>query len=524
MSSLRLVLGDQLTRSVSSLEGIEEGDMVLMCEVWDEATYVRHHKKKIAFVLSAMRHFAAALEAEGIKVRYVELDDKSNSGSFTGEVERALDDGDFDRLIVTEPGEWRVMEMIHDWQDRFDVPVIVREDTRFMASLSTFENWAEGRKQLRMEYFYREMRRATGLLIDQDGKPEGGEWNYDADNRKRLPKDIVLPKRLEFELDGITKQVLSIVKRRFADHFGDLEPFSMPVTADQAEEVLAHFIEDCLPQFGDYQDAMAEGEAFLFHSTISAAMNAGLLLPEKVCRAAEAAYHQGVAPLNAVEGFIRQILGWREYVRGLYWLKMPEYKEANALDADRPLPDFYWTADTQMACMRDAIETTREHAYAHHIQRLMVTGNFALLAGVSPAEINEWYLIVYADAYEWVELPNVHGMAVYADGGIMASKPYAASGAYIDRMSDHCKGCHYKVKQKAGEEACPFNYLYWDFIIRNRETLQANPRMGMIYRSLDKMHDDRVEEIKQDAKRFLSSLATTASHARHSAEDQRKVA
>jgi deoxyribodipyrimidine photolyase-related protein len=505
MPTLRLVLGDQLSMSLSSLADWQEGDTILMCEVMDEAQYVPHHKKKLAFVFSAMRHFAEALETGGKPVRYVKLDDRENSGSLTGELERALGEGGFDRVVVTEPGEYRVMEMIHSWQDSLDVPVIVREDTRFFATLGRFERWADGKKQLRMEFFYREMRRETGYLMDDD-KPEGGQWNFDKENRRKLPKDVVLPDRLNFAPDAITQEVLVLVKDRFADNFGDLEPFGMPVTREDAQAVLAHFIEKCLPQFGDYQDAMAEGEAFLFHSTISAAMNAGLLLASEVCDAAEAAYRAGDVPLNAVEGFIRQILGWREYVRGLYWLKMPDYKTLNALEADRPLPDFYWTGETKMACLADAISTTKKHAYAHHIQRLMITGNFALLAGVAPGAINEWYMVVYADAYEWVELPNTHGMAIYADGGIMASKPYAASGAYIDKMSDHCKGCHYKVKVKNGPEACPFNYLYWDFVMRNADTLQGNPRMGMIYRSLERTSDERRAAIKSDAESFFRNL------------------
>lgn len=505
MPTLRLVLGDQLSMSLSSLADWQEGDTILMCEVMNEAQYVPHHKKKLAFVFSAMRHFAQALEAEGKPVRYVKLDDAENSGSFTGELERALGEGVFERVVITEPGEYRVMEMIHHWQDSLDVPVIVREDSRFFATLGRFERWADGKKQLRMEFFYREMRRETGYLMDGD-KPEGGQWNFDKENRRKLPKDVVLPDRLSFAPDAITLEVVALVRDRFPNNFGDLEPFGMPVTREDAQAVLAHFIEKCLPQFGDYQDAMAEGEAFLFHSTISAAMNAGLLIASEVCDAAEAAYHAGDVPLNAVEGFIRQILGWREYVRGLYWLKMPDYKGLNALEADRPLPDFYWTGETKMACLADAISTTKQHAYAHHIQRLMITGNFALLAGIAPDAINEWYMVVYADAYEWVELPNTHGMAIYADGGIMASKPYAASGAYIDKMSDHCKNCHYKVKVKNGPEACPFNYLYWDFVMRNADKLQSNPRMGMIYRSLERTSDERRAAIKIDAKSFFENL------------------
>ena len=509
MPALRLVLGDQLSPSLSSLEGWAEGDTILMAEVAQEAGYVRHHKKKIAFLFSAMRHFAADLDASGKAVRYVRLDDPDNTGSLGGEVARALGACGATEVIVTEPGEWRVMEMIRDWSDSLGVPVLVREDTRFFCTLGAFERWADGRKQLRMEYFYRQMRKQTGYLMDEAGEPVGGAWNFDAENRKRLPKDIDLPERLSFEPDATTREVLDLVAARFGNHFGDLEPFGMPVTSEQARQVLDHFVGACLPHFGDYQDAMAEGEAFLFHSTVSAAMNAGLLLPREVCDAAQAAWRRGAAPLNAVEGFIRQVLGWREYVRGLYWLKMPGYRDLNALGADRPLPDFYWTGETDMACIADAVATTRRHAYAHHIQRLMLTGNFALLAGLDPAAVNAWYLVVYADAYEWVELPNTHGMALFADGGIMASKPYAASGAYIDRMSDHCGGCRYDVKAKTGPDACPFNLLYWDFLARNRRTLEGNPRMGMMYRTLDRMDEGHVASVRREARAFLESLESS---------------
>jgi deoxyribodipyrimidine photolyase-related protein len=299
---------------------------------------------------------------------------------------------------------------------------------------------------------------------------------------------------------------MEMVRSRFPDHFGNLEPFGWAVTRADALEALDHFITACLPNFGDFQDAMKQGNAFLYHSILSPYLNIGLLTPREICARAEEAWRSGLAPLNAVEGFIRQILGWREYVRGLYWLKMPDYAKSNALDAHRPLPDFYWTGDTAMNCMAEAIADTQRHAYAHHIQRLMVTGNFALLAGLAPEEVEAWYLLVYADAYEWVELPNTHGMALFADGGVMASKPYAASGAYIDRMSDYCGGCAYKPEVKLGPKACPFNYLYWDFLIRNEARLKANPRMAMPYRTLAKMGADRREQIAAQARDFLNSI------------------
>ncbi len=504
--ALRLILGDQLSLSISSLKDADKtSDTILMAELIEEATYVPHHKKKIAFLFSAMRHFAEELRSQGWRIRYVKLDDPHNSGSFTGEIARAVAEITPDRLIVTEPGEYRVLALMRDWQELFGMPVEIRDDSRFLCSIERFSRWADGKKALRMEYFYREMRREHGVLM-RGNEPEGGQWNFDAENRESLPDHIALPQHPEFPLDRITTEVLGLVEGRFAHHPGALLPFTMPVTRSQALEMLDRFITERLPLFGKYQDAMKQGEPKLFHSMVSAVLNCGLLEPMEIIRQAEHAYHSGHAPLNAVEGFIRQILGWREYVRGLYWLKMPEYALSNALDAQRPLPDFYWTGKTDMNCLAQVFGETLENAHAHHIQRLMVTGNFALLAGISPPQIEAWYLAVYADAYEWVELPNTHGMVCYADGGYLASKPYAASGSYIDRMSDYCGACAYDVKKKTGPKACPFNYLYWNFLIENEGVLRKNQRMSVIYGNLDRMDKTRRDEIITDASAFLENL------------------
>ena len=484
---------------------MKKGDLILMAEVWDEATYVRHHKQKIAFLFSAMRHFAAQLKDDGHDVRYIKLGDDGNTGSLFGEVKRALKEFDADGIVTTECGEWRLASDIKHWEEKLDLPVEIREDDRFVSTLKEFRDWAEDRKRLRMEFFYREMRRKTGLLMDGDD-PEGGEWNFDTENRKSLPKGYTAPERKSVRHDDVTKEVLQLVEDRFGDHFGSLYDFHYGVTRDQALRQLDSFIEKCLPDFGAYQDAMATGEDYLNHSLISAYLNAGLLLPMEICEVAEEAYREGHAPLNAVEGFIRQIIGWREYVRGLYWLKMPDYAETNHLNARRKLPDFYWTGETDMHCIAEAVRNTRDHAYAHHIQRLMITGNFALLAGIKPQEINEWYLIVYADAYEWVQLPNTHGMAIFADGGMMGSKPYASSGAYINRMSNYCKSCRYSVSKKTGDDACPFNYLYWDFLDRNDKKLRNNGRMGLVFKNLDRKDKDEMQAIRESAKKFLDAL------------------
>jgi deoxyribodipyrimidine photolyase-related protein len=504
---LRLVLGDQLDLAVSSLADIDRSaDTVLMCEVIEEVTYVHHHKKKVAFILAAMRHFAEALGDDAITVDYVTLDAPDNSGSFAGEVARAIKRHKPDRLVVTAPGEYRVLADMRHWETDFGIDVEIRADDRFLCPPGMFESWAAGRKQLRMDFFYREMRRHHNVLMDGD-KPVGGKWNYDAENRASPDTTRPVPAPLQFAPDTITRQVLTLVAERCGDHFGTLEPFGFAVTRDQAVQVLTCFIADRLPLFGTYQDAMIEGEPWMYHSHIGFYLNVGLLRPAEAIAAAQTAYEKGQAPLNAVEGFIRQILGWREFVRGIYWLKMPGYADENFLQADRALPEFFWTGDTRMNCLKQAIDQTRDHAYAHHIQRLMVLGNFALLAGLNPVFVNEWYLVVYADAFEWVELPNVSGMVLFADGGYLASKPYAAGGAYINRMSNYCQNCHYKVTEKSGKTACPFNYLYWDFLARNRDKLGNNARLGMIYRSLDRMDAGKVQTIREDAAQFLSGLA-----------------
>ncbi len=506
MTTLHLILGDQLSPTISSLEGYDSStDLILMCEVWEEARYVKHHKKKIAFLFSAMRHFAKEMNSNGYKLLYTKLDDENNTGSFMGEVERVLSAHNIDRIIITEPGEYRVLKAMQSWQHQFGIPVEIRVDSRFLCQIAEFEAWANDRKQLRMEFFYREMRKKYGILMEDD-TPEGGQWNYDADNRKFPKQGLETPPPYSTEIDEITAEVIALVDDRFKDHFGDIAPFYFAVTRAQALQALSLFIEQRLMNFGDYQDAMIEGEPWMYHAHISFYLNCGLLLPLECVKAAEQAYYQGKAPLNAVEGFIRQIIGWREYVRGIYWLNMPDYSTLNFFDAKRPLPSFYWTADTKMNCLQQCITETKENAYAHHIQRLMVLGNFALLAGIDPVDVNEWFLIVYADAYEWVELPNVSGMILFADGGYLASKPYAAGGNYINKMSNYCKSCQYKVTKKNGDDACPFNYLYWDFLARNRDKLAANPRIGMMYRTYDRMDEGKKQAITSDSHQFFEHL------------------
>ncbi len=499
---LILVLGDQLSSELSALRGGDPAkDVVVMAEVADETRYVPHHPKKIAFIFAAMRKFAQALREEGWEVLYTRLDDNDNAGSIVGELLRRAEETGAQEVLATEPGEWRLIQALND----APLPVTLLDDTRFLASHATFEKWAEGRKQLRMEYFYRDMRRKTGLLMEGD-QPEGGKWNYDHDNRKPAPGDVTYPGPMQFRADETVAEVLDLVEARFGGNFGTLRPFEFATDREEAQRALTHFINHALPRFGDYQDAMLDENRFLYHAVISPYLNVGLLGVMEVCKAAEDAYCNGHAPLNAVEGFIRQIIGWREYIRGIYFLEGPDYPTRNALDHKRDLPAFYWGADTRMRCVSKAVEQTREEAYAHHIQRLMVTGNFALLAGIDPHQVHEWYLSVYIDAFEWVEAPNTVGMSLFADGGIIASKPYVSSGAYINRMSNHCKSCAYKVNEKTGERACPFNLLYWHFLDRHRDRFAGNPRMGNMYRTWDRMDQDRRDTVLADANSILEKL------------------
>ncbi len=511
MTVLVPVLGDQLSHNLASLRETSPADaVVLMMEVADETRYVRHHKRKIVLVLSAMRHFADELRAAGWRIDYVALDDPDNTGSFTGEVERALTRHEIRSIRIVEPGEWRVKRAIDGWSKRFGRPVDMLADDRFICGILEFQTWAQSRNDLVMEFFYRAMRRKTGLLMTAEGQPVGGQWNLDAQNRAPPKRGLRFPQPMSFAPDATTAAVLDLVAARFATHFGRLEGFDLPVTADQARAALAHFVATALPDFGTYQDAMVTGEDWLFHSWLSPALNLGLLCPIDVCDAAAEAFAAGRVPLNAVEGFIRQIIGWREYVRGYYWLEMPEVAHANALAATRPLPEFYWTGETDMRCMAEAIRNTRDNSYAHHIQRLMVLGNFAMLAGVLPQDVADWFLVVYADAYEWVELPNVIAMSQHADGGRMATKPYAGGGAYINRMSDHCARCRYDVKQKTGPDACPFNALYWDFLARHEKRFRRNRRMTNMYASWDRMSVETRQAYRDSAAAFLASLEPAA--------------
>ena len=500
---LVIVLGDQLDEQSSALANFDPAqDIVWMAEVAEESTHVWSAKQRIAVFLSAMRHFAEQLKARGFALHYLPLDAADNPGTLAASLKEAIVLWQPSKLVLTAPGDWRVLQALHQVARDTGVPLDLRDDTHFFSTVREFAAYAEGRKQLRLEYWYRALRVQHQVLLEDDHKtPLSGQWNFDADNRESFgkagPQNLKPP--LRFAPDAITSEVMALVNTRFANHPGQLTSFGWPVTRAQALLALQDFITHRLPLFGQFEDAMWAGEAWLYHSQLSCALNLKLLNPREVVQAAEDAYRQGHAPLAAAEGFVRQILGWREYVRGIYWTQMPDYLQRNALNAQAELPAFYWTGDTDMACLKDAITQTLEHGYAHHIQRLMVTGLYALLLGVKPQTVHQWYLSVYVDAVEWVELPNTLGMGQFGDGGLMASKPYVASGKYIQRMSNHCKGCKYDPAQSTGVTACPYTTLYWDFLMRHESLLKKNPRMAMQLKNLARLDGPAREAIQKQA-------------------------
>jgi deoxyribodipyrimidine photolyase-related protein len=502
LRSLVIVLGDQLDRGSSAFDGFDPAqDAIWMAEAAEESTQVWSGKQRIAVFLAAMRHFADALRRDGMRLDYTRLGESGSDASLAAQLQRAVDRLKPQRLVMCAPGDWRVYQSIRAVAAGAGLALDVREDRHFFSTVREFADHANGRKTLRLEYFYRELRERHDVLM-HEGKPIGGQWNFDADNRATFGSvgPGVLPPPPHFEPDAITREVIELVNARFADHPGTLDAFAWPVTREQALHALAGFVTERLPDFGRYQDAMWPGEPWLYHSLLSSSLNLKLLDAHEVVRAAEAAWHAGRAPLQSVEGFIRQILGWREYVRGIYWTQMPAYLELNTLDAQEPLPDWYWTGDTDMACLHDAIEQTLAHGYAHHIQRLMVTGLYALMLGVQPKQVHAWYLAVYVDAVEWVELPNTLGMSQYADGGLMGSKPYIATGKYIERMGGrHCADCRYDPALREGDRACPFTTLYWDFLMRHETRLAKNPRMALQVKNLARLSDFQKQAVAERA-------------------------
>jgi deoxyribodipyrimidine photolyase-related protein len=503
---IALVLGDQLSRHSGALAAIDRGhDVVVMIETAGEATHVWNHRQRIALFLAAMRHHCDWLAAHGYRVDYTRLADGC-PGLAEGLV-AAIQRHGAGEVIMLEAGEWRVQAAIGAACEAAGVPLTVLADTHFLVSREAFAEHASGRRQLRMEYFYREQRRHHEVLMEE-GKPAGGRWNFDQDNRAALPRagPEGLPVPPAHPPSVLTREVLAEVAAAFPDHPGDLEEFDWPVTPEQAEAALEDFISHRLAGFGRHQDAMWSGEPFLWHSLIASCLNLKLLDPRQVIRAAEQAWRDGAAELAAVEGFIRQVLGWREFMRGVYWLHMPGYAQLNHFNHSRALPAWFWTGETELNCLAQVIGQTLRYGYAHHIQRLMVIGNFAVLAELDPRQVDAWFLAVYVDAVEWVQLPNTTGMALFADGGIVGSKPYIASGAYTARMSNYCKGCRFDPKLRSGERACPITRLYWRFLDRHREALSRNPRMAQVIGNLDRWDPEARAAIHASAEAFLAQL------------------
>lgn len=502
-----VILGDQLDETAQALHDFDPTrDTVWMAEAIGESTHVPSSKQRTVVFLSAMRHFAQHLRAKGWPVQYQRIDDPDAASSLGDALRRDLQRMQAQEVVVTAPGEWRVLDVLRQACADAGVSLTLCDDLHFFTTVRDFAKHAQGRKQLRMEFWYRELRKRFGILMEGD-QPVGGQWNFDAENRESFgnkgPQD--LPQWPRFEPNAITREVIEWARQQ-PRLPGTVDDFNWPVTRSQALLALEDFVRHRLPLFGRFEDAMWTGEPWLYHSLLSSALNLKLLSAREVVDAAEAAYRTGQVSLASAEGFIRQILGWREYVRGVYWTRMPEYAELNALQADMPLPRAYWSGESPMACVREVVAQTLRLGYAHHIQRLMVTGLYALLLGVRPQEVHAWYLGVYVDAVEWVELPNTLGMSQYGDGGVMASKPYIASGKYIDRMSNYCKGCAFKPQDSVGEQACPMTTLYWDFLIRHQDWLERNPRMVMQVKNAKRLSDEARTQIQAQAQAHRNSV------------------
>lgn len=506
--NLIIVLGDQLDAESAALADVDpDVDGVVMMEVDEEASYIPQHKLKIAFFLAAMRHFRDDLRERGIRVLYSEMDDPANRGSFAGELERRVSEQGCERLIVTKPGDWRVEQALRRTAETLGKAIEIRDDLHFIVQPREFEAFASGRRSLVMETFYRKVRSRLGALMDGE-EPVGGSWNLDAQNRaafgRKGPPEIATPR--SFSPDATTLGAIELVRRRFPESPGSLDHFDYPVTRADALAALDDFVTHRLANFGRFQDAMARGRPYLYHARLSCVLNLHLLAPREAVAAAEEAYARGEAPLNSAEGFIRQIIGWREYVHGVYWREMPAYAEENALEADLPVPRFLWTGETDMACVREAVGQLVDHAYAHHIQRLMVLGLLNLLLGVNPYAVHRWHMSMFADAIDWVSLPNVLGMSQYADGGLIGTKPYCASGNYIDRMSDYCRSCRYDPRRAEGDAACPFTALYWDFLARHKRRFARNRRMTMQLRNLERKPAHEIAAVRRRADVLKAAL------------------
>jgi deoxyribodipyrimidine photolyase-related protein len=507
---LVVVLGDQLDADAAVLRTANpERDAVLMAEVDDEATHVPSHRQRTTLFLSAMRHFADTLVRRKWRVRYVSLDDSDNSHTLVGEIQRAAQALAPKAIALTLPGEHRVQRAVATWSRRVRGPVELVPDGHFLTDLEAFAEWRRERRRPVMEHFYRAQRKRLGILLDHGGGPQGGSWNFDASNRQAFASPPRPPQPPHFAPDRVTRDVIEAVVRRFPDAPGRLDSFGWPVTRQAALQALSAFVDQRLASFGPFQDAMWTGQRLLYHSALSPALNLKLLHPREVVNAALAALDKG-APLPSVEGFVRQVIGWREFIRGVYWTEGPEYGARNALEHEGRLPSFYWTGETDMRCMAESVRQVLDTGYGHHIQRLMVTGNFALLAGVHPKTVADWYLGMFVDGVDWVTLPNALGMVMHADGGVVGTKPYAASGKYIDRMSNYCKGCRYDPAKRTGDDACPFTTFYWDFLSRNQRRFAGNPRMSLMLRHVERTSRGERSAIATHARTLRRTLGIAA--------------
>jgi deoxyribodipyrimidine photolyase-related protein len=499
---LVVVLGDQLDGQSAAFDGFDTAqDVILQIEAKEEASYIPQHRRRLALFFAAMRHFRDEQRASGRQVAYSSLEDPANEGSLKAELQRHAHQLKPERIIILEPGDWRVRAQLAD----LALPVEFRADRHFLCAREVFEAFADRHPNLIMETFYRFMRQQLGVLIEDDGSPTGGKWNCDSENRESFGRGKApsIPAPPQFEPDATTREAIAMVQRLFPNNPGRLDNFDLPVSGAQAKRVLEDFVTHRLASFGRYQDAMRGGEAVLFHSRLSVPLNLHMLQPRDVV---DAALSHPDMPLNSLEGFIRQIIGWREFVRGIYWRLMPDYAERNALDADLPMPRFFWTGETDMRCLHEAIGHTIEHGYAHHIERLMVLGQFCMLLGVRPYDVHRWHISMFVDAIDWVSLPNTLGMSQHADGGTIGTKPYAASGNYINRMGDHCRHCRYDPHKSVGANACPFTTLYWDFLARHAKRFRNNRRMTFPYRNLARKDRHEVSAIQHQADTLKSRL------------------
>lgn len=507
MKKGRLILGDQLNHNHSWYSKVDDQVVYFMAEMKQEATYVTHHIQKIVAFFCAMRSFSERLKNQGHTVVYYTLDDPQNQETLTENIKHFLKEYSCESFEYQLPDEYRLDQELVRFRESGHLPTTFVDTEHFMTSRTDLEDFFEGKKQYTMEYFYRMMRKKYDLMMINDKDPEGGKWNFDQSNRKKWKQDTLIPTEKTFEKD--VTDLVKLLESQGIKTIGNITPktFGWATTREESLAVLDYFCEHLLVYFGDYQDAMDPDQAYLYHSRLSFAMNSKLLSPEEVVTIVISYWrsHQDAIDISQVEGFVRQIIGWREYMRGMYWMQMPEFASVNYLENHNPLPDFYWTGKTKMNCLKCSIHNSLDTAYAHHIQRLMITGNYALLTMTEPSEVDLWYLGIYIDAIEWVEITNTRGMSQWADGGKIATKPYVSSGSYINKMSNYCKGCHYKVSKKTGEDACPFNSLYWNFLDEKQSFFKDNQRMRMMLSLLNKMNKETLIRHKERAQDIIKN-------------------